>query len=117
MPKRLRRMYSLRRAPRRRSGKKIPLAPVVGLASMFMTSNPSGTSLMGDIQAGDWNRLAYDARERFTCIDNNGQFRFDWLIPHYGPLIAGAVLHLAMNKIGFNRYFDKIPIIGKYLSI
>jgi hypothetical protein len=84
---------------------------------MFTGANPSGRSIVGDLMAGDMNALGYDAKERFTCIDNTGKFRGDWIIPHYGGVIAGLAAHIVCNKIGVNRAFSNVPIVGKYISI
>jgi hypothetical protein len=85
------RRYSRRRG-RRRGSMTIPMATVAGIGAMLGSANPSGTSIIDSVMSGDINRLLYDARERFACVDMYGRFRPDWVLPHWGPLIFGALI-------------------------
>lgn len=120
MPKKRRaRWYTRypRRFHRRHKSKKIPLAPVVGALSTLVMPAPSGRTILNDIKNGDLNALLYDARERYAGVDANGNWHWDWVAQTYTPLIAGLVVHKVVNAIGANRVFNKIPLIGKYLSV
>lgn len=98
--------------------KKIPIAPTAGLIFSILSPAPgTGNTLIQSVQSGDFAQFAYDAREKFTGIDNEGKFRFDWLISTYAPIFAGILVHKIMGALGANRYFSNIPLIGKYLSI
>lgn len=84
-----------RRYRRKRRGKRsmtIPMATVAGIGAMIGSANPSGTSILDSVISGDYNRLLYDMRERFACVDMYGRFRPDWILPHWGPLIFGALI-------------------------
>jgi len=109
-----RRSYSRKR---RRSSRKmtIPMGLVSGGLAMVGSANPSGKSIIQDAMEGNINMLLYDLRERFACIDMHGQFRPEWLIPHYGPLIVGALISKFVGgaPLNINRRLAaaKIPFI------
>lgn len=109
LPRRRRYYPRLRRYRRRRF--KLPLGLTIGALGMAATPNPSGRSLFQDIANGDWNNLAYDARERFLCIDNTGAFRFDWLLPHWAPLIIGYAFSKIADVLGINRKLTRVPFV------
>lgn len=95
-----------RRKRKRRSRKMtIPLALVGGVSSMFLAPNPSGRSIAEDALNGDINALLYDFRERFACVNNMGNFEVGWILPHYGPVIMGALISkfIGGSPINLNR--------------
>jgi hypothetical protein len=125
--KRPRRTYALARPRRRisrprwfrrgRKSKKIPMLPLAGLGAMVATPGFRGVSIVDDVMKGDFNGAMYDARERFLCVDNTGKFQVGWVLPNYAPLIFGVIGHMVAQKVGINKYFDRIPVVGKYLSL
>lgn len=97
---------------RRKTNRKISIATVFGIAAGVMRKAPSGRNLVDDITKGDFNAFAYDAREIFAGIDNNGHFRWDWLVQTYGPMVAGAMISKVVGgKLGVNRHLERIPYI------
>lgn len=108
----------MRRSKKRRRRKKsqrIPLAATIAVISQFTTPNPSGRTILQDAMEGNIENLLYDARERFAGIDNTGTFRPEWLIHTYTPMIIGGLVSKFVGRY-VNKYFDKIPMIGKYLG-
>jgi hypothetical protein len=81
-----------------------------------MTPCPSGRTLIDDMTSGDWGGLAYDAREKFACIDNTGAFRFEWAIGTYAPMvIAGLVSKYAGKYV--NPTLRRLPFIGNKVKL
>lgn len=39
------------------------------------------------------------------------------LIETYGGLFAGMAGHMIANKLGVNKQFRKIPVVGKYVQL
>jgi len=113
--RKVRRRMARRKRSRRSRSLTIPLATVSGALAMIGTPNPSGSSILENAFAGDMNGLMYNLRERFTCVDNTGAFRFDWIIPHYGPLIFGALISKFVGgaPLNLNRKLaaHKIPFL------
>lgn len=115
MPRK-RRYFRRGKSYRRHKDHRIPIIPTVAIASTFFTPCPSGNSIFGDIQEGNLYKLAYDAREKFAGIDNEGKFRFEWLIGTYGPVVVGALVSKFAGKF-VNPSLSKIPFIGKYVRL
>jgi len=113
--RKVKRRMARRRKTRRSRSLTIPLATVSGALAMLGSPNPSGSSIIENAMAGDINGLMYNLRERFTCVDNTGAFRFDWIIPHYGPLIFGALISkfVGGSPLNLNRKLaaHNIPFI------
>lgn len=101
--------------PRRRRSKpkkKISVATMAGVAAGVLRQAPSGRNLIEDVQSGNFDNLAYDVRELFAGIDQNGQIKFDWLIATYMPMIAGALVSKYIGgKLGINRQISSLPLI------
>jgi hypothetical protein len=93
------------------------MLPLAGLGAMVATPGFRGVSIVDDVMKGDFNGAMYDARERFLCVDNTGKFQVGWVLPNYAPLIFGVIGHMVAQKVGINKYFDRIPVVGKYLSL
>lgn len=96
--------------------KKIPLATVGGLIGTLFATTGAGRSVGSDLINGDFNNLAYDAKEQFACIDSNGKFYMDQAIRTYAPVIVGALISRFVGPL-VNRKFNSIPFIGKYIGI
>jgi hypothetical protein len=83
-------------ARRRRSRKSrsltIPLATVIPVVAAFAKPSPRGDSVLNDLLEGRLNDALYDAREVFAGVDANGQFRPEWLVATYGPMVVGAMV-------------------------
>lgn len=108
-------MGKSRKKRRRTKSKRIPLAATIAAISTFTTPCPSGRSLLQDAMEGNIDNLMYDAREKFAGIDNEGKFRPEWVIQTYTPIIVGGLVSKFAGK-WVNKYFNKIPFIGKYLG-
>jgi len=88
----------------------------MGIASLFITPCPvGGRTILDDLKNGDFDALLYDAREKFAGIDSNGKFQLSWIVDTYTPVIVGGLVSKVAGRF-VNRYFDKIPVIGKYLG-
>lgn len=101
--------------PRRKRGKrktKVSVATMAGIAAGVLRKGPAGRSLIDDVQAGDWDALGYDVREIFAGIDQNGNFKLDWIIATYGPMLAGALISKFVGgRLGINRQLSALPFI------
>lgn len=47
----------------------------------------------------------------------DGQWHFDIIARNLGLIAGGWAMHTLANKLGANRQFKKIPLIGKYVTI
>lgn len=100
---------------RRKKNQRIPLAATIAAISTFTTPCPSGRTILQDAMEGNIENALYDAREKFAGIDMNGKFRPEWLMNTYIPIIAGGLVSKFAGRL-VNKYFDKIPFIGKYIG-
>lgn len=107
-----------RRKKKRRKRDKRASALTIGafLTSVFKPSG-RGKSVYMDIVEQDWAGLAYDGREVYLGIDENGHFHLDWVLTTYLPMIVGYFASKMATKFGLNRELKKLPWIGKYVKL
>ena len=105
-----------RQRVRRHRDKRIPIVPVIAVASTFFTPCPSGRNIADDIMKGDLGGVMYDAREKFVGIDNAGKFRPEWLVGTYLPIVAAVLVSKFAGKF-VNPSIAKIPFVGKYIKL
>lgn len=104
--------YRSQKTKRRKPKQKLSVATVAGVAAGIFRQAPAGRTIIDDLRSGDVNALAYDAREIFTGIDQNGAFRWDWVAATYAPMVAGALVSKYVGgKMGINRQLAKVPFI------
>jgi len=100
---------------RRKKSQRIPLAATIAAISTFTTPCPSGRTILQDAMEGNIEAALYDAREKFAGVDNEGRFRPEWVLQTYTPIIVGGLVSKFAGRL-VNKYFDKIPFIGKYIG-
>jgi len=110
-----------RRRKKRRSYKRKPsLAITAGVVASLLSANRNnafGQIMSGDVMGGLQN-LAREIVVNYTGYDYVARgWNFGRLIEGYVPIITGVVAHKLASALGVNRYFSKIPIIGKYFSL
>lgn len=96
--------------------KGIPIVPAITLASTVVTPCPSGRTILGDLQAGNFEDMIYDLREKFACIDNTGKFQTSWAINTYTPIIASVLVSRLLGRY-VNPTLKRVPMIGRYLRL
>jgi hypothetical protein len=47
----------------------------------------------------------------------NGQMDYNILIRNIGMWLAGYVTHKVLNFVGVNKSIQRVPVIGKYLTL
>jgi len=79
------------------------------------------TGLIKAMQTGD---PAWMAREvtniiPYEIVGYKWDGSWDWgiIARNLGLIVVGGMVHKMANRFGANRYMDKIPLVGKYLSI
>ena len=96
---------------RRRHSKKIPILPIVGVLAA-----PAVQESIASVTQGhpEWiiNNL-----QGFVGMDNGQPFSMDTLVRNYTPVALGIIAHIVLNKVGVNRMFNNIPVVGKYISL
>lgn len=110
-------MARKRKKKRRKRDKRVSALTIGGLLTNIFKTAPSGNFIFNRIQGQDWEGLAYDAREIFLGIDNNGKFQLNWVVDTYARPIIGFFASKVLTKLGVNREIKKIPFIGKYLKL
>ena len=103
------------RRKRRGGNRKITL-PISLIAPVVITVTkrmPSGSSIVENIQKGDWGTLSYNLTELIGIEAPSGKFRLDYLINTIMPFVGGYVLHKVAGMLGINRWLGraKIPFI------
>ena len=101
---------------RRKRDTRIPLVPAIAIASTAIVPCPSGRTLWEDAEAGDFEGLLYDLREKFAGVDNEGKFRLEWLIGTYGPIIAAGIVSKFAGRF-VNPTLKRIPMVGRYIKL
>jgi len=107
-----------RKKKRRRTRDKRASALTIGafLTSVFKPSG-RGKSVYQDLMQQDWAGVAYDGREVYLGIDENGNFHLDWVLTTYVPMLIGYAASRLATKFGVNRELKKIPYLGKYVKL
>jgi len=117
-----RRMPRRRRSSRRkrRVKRKASLAITAGVIASLMSANRNnafGQIASGDVMGGLQN-LSREIVVNYTGWDYVAKdWNFGRLLEGYGPIIIGAIAHKIAGWLGLNRYFSKIPVIGKYFNL
>jgi hypothetical protein len=86
---------------RSHKSKKVPLA--VAVPVLITTVDIGKAVISGDTAS---------ARLQMTGIDSNGKFYFPAVAQTYGPILAGALIHMGASKLGVNRAIAKVPFIS-----
>ena len=122
------RSYPRRQMRRFKRGKApIPLLPVMGgvVAPMLGAFNSVGgmstlSSNPSEFALGMVDQIC----QRYTGFaplaehwGRKPEFNISWMIPTYTGLFAGLAGHMIANKLGVNRQFKRIPIVGKYAQL
>lgn len=102
----------------RRRGRKsttIPILPLAaGIAPLFSAYNRAGQ--INGIMSNPTNfmdAIIYD----YTGMQTNGQLDTKKLVQNMTMWVAAGAGHFILNRIGVNRAFKHVPLIGKYVSI
>lgn len=101
----VRKRYSRKR---RRRSTTIPMAPMLGIiAGLYQ---PITRAISGDFQGA-----LHSLRDRGTGFDDSGNFHFEWLIPMWGPIISGLLIHKFVGgwPLNLNRTLaaHRVPLI------
>ena len=116
------RRYSRRKYRRKKS--KIPLETMIALGAIPFTPAANGWgSPFTDIQAGNINGVGNNLKLGFLGIDDQGRFDiakllnpFDMNYGRYTKMLIYSGVISKLRKSLVRIPFDKVPLIGKYIS-
>lgn len=106
------RRYFPKRSRRRSKNTRIPILPMVGLASGMIPS--AGLAMQGNYSSALAELGARYAGYNFENKIFNPQYA---LINGWLPFIAGVAGHMVASKLGVNRAIAKVPMIGKWVEL
>lgn len=92
---------------------KLPLAVAAGMISPFISACPSGNTILGRVLRKDFQGAMYDFKEKFSGVDANGEFHFDWVVSTYAPMVVGALVSkfVGGRPLNLNRLMRDIPFV------
>ncbi len=98
---------------RKKAAFKIPLAATAGILSPFISKAPSGGIIVDDLMRGDIAGALYNFKEKFSGVDADGNFRLDWVVNTYKPVIIGALISkfVGGRPLNLNRMLRNIPYV------
>lgn len=113
-----------RRKRYRRKKRKMPLEIAVALGAIPFTSAADGyASPVEAVQAGDLKGLGDNLKRGFLGIDHTGRFNlagllnpFDMNEGRYVKMLIAAGIISKIRKSVIRIPFDKVPLVGKYIS-
>ncbi len=114
-----------RKKRKRRGSRKIPIAPTAGLIYGLIKPHPWGNqgdweneSMVGKAMKGKVDEVLKDVLSKTTGFKPDGSgFDVSILLDTYGPAIVGALVSKAMDVLGVNRVFSRLPSPLKRLKI
>lgn len=119
-----RRRYSFPRRRRRsfrpyhKAKRKIPLAPMIGLAATIISAKhpyaSAGDTMSGKLIAGDFKGAMADIPGAFMGVTNDGKFHLDTVVATWTPLIAGVLIHkfVGGRPLNVNSAIKNVPYIN-----
>ena len=97
-------------------------AILVPVGSMLAGNEGAGhTGLIRAVQTGDPEWIAHEIKNiiPYETIGYkwDGSWDYGIIARNIGLIVGGGIVHKLATRFGANRYMDKIPLVGKYLSI
>lgn len=88
----------------------LPLAPVLGIASML--GGATGRTIPYALQ-GNYQGVLNEIRGSVIGVHSDGRFDAKMLIKCWTPVIIGVIVHWLASKVGLNRTLARagVPII------
>ena len=115
-----------RRFRRRRTRQGFPLAMAPAIlvpVGQALAGHPSGyhTGLIKAFESGNMQTIATEIKNivpyETIGYGYEGQWHPEIWFRNIGLIAGGYIAHAVANRLGANKQFKKIPIVGKYLQI